>query len=136
MYKYTTTVYLCKTEPLRMRYLGRTPYLNENTRFLIHCLYYTEYQSDTPVYSPIITITKVLRKQLEKRYIIYNYLQIESRNIYKYYFSPNLRGLSSISNLHSSFFTHNSFVFKAFSGVLQSLTYKHFEEIVTKRMIQ
>ena len=34
MYKYTIAAYLCKTEALRMRYLGRRFCLDENKRFL------------------------------------------------------------------------------------------------------
>ena len=32
MYKYATGVYLCKTEALRMQYMGRKFYLDENKR--------------------------------------------------------------------------------------------------------
>ena len=35
MYKYTIAVYLCKTEALRMRYLGQGFCLEENALFLI-----------------------------------------------------------------------------------------------------
>ena len=77
MYKYTITVYLCKTEPLRMRYLGRSSCLEENTRFLILNLYDIEYQLSVIICSPMKSTREALHKQLDKQNKIYDYLQAE-----------------------------------------------------------
>ena len=66
MYKYTIAAYLCKTEALRMQYLGRGFCLDGNTRFLNYCLYHAEYQLDASVHDTVTTTIKKLRKQLGK----------------------------------------------------------------------